>query len=299
MTTSQRHRIADLQIARHQIGGSVRAVTSASQTPLSLQALGQTVQHNRWRTEAMRSHATPRLIAFVRGQGRITVSGLTSGYGPNNLIFVPAGTMYGFELGPTVFGQMLALPAAMAAEWPDTPVHLRLRDVAAQKELQSLLEGLERELTSTRPHHLRAAHYHAGLLSVFVARQIAAQPVDAVRDRADTSAARLVAAFTGLVAQGFRTDPGVADYAAALGVTPTHLTRCCRQTCGRSALALLTDRRHYEACVMLRDTAIPVQQIAADTGFHSAAYFSRAFQARAGTSPSAFRRTGTGVPVRR
>lgn len=277
-------------------GPAAAPVMSAA---LTLHALGQTAQPSRWRTEAMRSHATPRLIVFARGQGRITVSGLTSGYGPNNLIFVPAGTMYGFDLGPTVFGHMLALPAAMAAEWPDTPLHLRLREVAAQRELQSLLDGLERELTATRPHHLRAAHYHAGLLSVFVARQIAAQPADPARDRADTSAARLVAAYTGLVAQGFRSDQGVAAYAAQLGVTPTHLTRCCRQTCGRSALALLTDRRHYEACVLLRDTATPVQQIAATTGFHSAAYFSRAFLARTGTSPSAFRHGGAAGPVRR
>jgi hypothetical protein len=67
----------------------------------------------------MRSHATPRLIYITKGQGRITVAGLTSGYGPNNLIYGPAHTMYGFEVGPSVFGQMLTIPAAMAAEWPD------------------------------------------------------------------------------------------------------------------------------------------------------------------------------------
>ena len=259
-------------------------------TPLSMQALGQGPQASRWRTEAMRSHAAPRLIYFARGQGRITIAGLTSGYGPNNLIFVPAQTMYGFEIGQGVFGQIISLPAAMAPEWPGTPIHLRLRDVAAQKELSALLEGLERELISERAHARRAAHYHAGLLSVFFARQAAAQTVDPNRARAQTGAARLVAAYTGLVERDFRSDRGVADYAADLGVTPTHLTRCCRQTCGKSALGLLADRRHYEACRLLRETRVPVQQIALGTGFQSAAYFSRAFQARAGISPSAFRR---------
>ena len=267
-------------------------------TTLGLQALGQGPQSSRWRTEAMRSHATPRLIFFARGQGRITVAGLTSGYGPNNLIFIPAGTMYGFEIGLSVFGQMLTLPAAMAPEWPDTPVHLRLRDVAGQKEWLALLEGLEREIVSDRPHSRRAAHYQAGLLSVFFARQMAAMTVDPSHARAQTGAAKLVAAYTGLIERDFRTDRGVADYAAHLGVTPTHLTRCCRQTCGQSALGLLADRRHYEACVMLRDTAIPVQDIANRTGFQSAAYFSRAFQARAGVSPSTFRRTGAAVQQR-
>ncbi len=264
---------------------------------LAIQPLGQNAQASRWRTEAMRSHVTPRLIYFARGQGRITIQGLTHGYGPNNLIFIPAGTMYGFELGPTVFGQMLTLPAAMASEWPDSPVHLRLREVSGQKELLSLIEGLEREMTSEKPGHLRAAHYHAGLLSVFFARQVAAQPVDAAQARSQTSAARLVAAFTDLIERDFRDDHGVAYYAALLGVTPTHLTRCCRQTCGQSALTLLADRRHYEACVMLRDTATPVQDIATAVGFQSAAYFSRAFQTRAGQSPSAFRKSGA-MPAR-
>ncbi|MFZ3583916.1 helix-turn-helix transcriptional regulator [Loktanella sp. DJP18] len=267
-------------------------------TTLALHALGQGPQASRWRTEAMRSHATPRLIFFARGQGRITVAGLTSGYGPNNLIFIPAHTMYGFEIGQSVFGQMLTLPAAMAPEWPDAPVHLRLRDVASQKEILSLLEGLEREMVSERPHSRRAAHYHAGLLSVYFARQIAVLTVDPAQQRSQTSAARLVAAYTGLIERDFRTDRGVAEYAADLGVTPTHLTRCCRQTCGQSALGLLADRRHYEACVMLRDTRTPVQDIATHTGFQSAAYFSRAFHARAGVSPSTFRRTGAAVQQR-
>jgi len=51
----------------------------------------------RWRTEAMRSHATPRLLFIAKGQGRITIAGLTSGYGPNNLIYLPAHVMYGYE----------------------------------------------------------------------------------------------------------------------------------------------------------------------------------------------------------
>ena len=267
-------------------------------TSLSLTPLGQGGSAGRWRTEAMRSHATPRLIFFARGQGRITVAGLTSGYGANNLVFIPPRTMYGFELGSGVYGQLLTLPAAMTPEWPEVPVHLRLRDVGGQKELLALLEGLERELASERAHSRRAAHYHAGLLSVFFARQVAAHADDPARMRTQTSAARLVAAYTGLIERDFRSDRGVAEYAADLGVTPTHLTRCSRQTCGKSALDLLADRRHYEACVMLRETATPVQEIATVTGFQSAAYFSRAFQARAGVSPSTFRRDGAAVQRR-
>ena len=259
---------------------------------LSLNPIAQNPQMGRWRTEAMRSHASPRLLFIAKGHGRITVAGLTSGYGANNLIFIPAHTMYGFEVGPTVFGQILTIPQAMASEWPDEHLHLRLRDVTAQKELMTILDALERELKSDRSAHNRAAHYHVGLLSVFFERQIEQMPADSSDHRADSSAARLVAAYTDLIERDYRSDRRIADYAAELGVTPTHLTRCCKQTCGQSALDLLSDRVHYEACVLLRDTRRPVQDIALDLGFHSAAYFSRAFQAKAGKTPSAFRKTG-------
>jgi len=41
---------------------------------------------------------------------------------------------------------------------------------------------------------------------------------------------------------------------------------------------------------MLAETKIPVGRIAAELGFNSAAYFTRAFQHLTGRSPSAFRR---------
>jgi AraC family transcriptional regulator, transcriptional activator of pobA len=271
-------------------------MTDDAANRLALTAITHAPQTQRWRTEAMRSHATPRLIYISKGQGRITVAGLTSGYGPNNLIFIPAGTMYGYEVGPTVFGLILQIPAAMGAEWPDEAVHLRLKDVHAQKEIAGLFDNLERELKSRKSGHSRAAHYHAGLLAVFFDRQLESRPADAADVRTTTAAARLVAAYTDLVERDFRSGRGVAGFARDLGVTPTHLTRTCRQTCGRSALALLNDRILFEARRLLRDSRLPVQEIAAALGFSSPAYFSRTFHAQAGTTPSAFRRAPQATP---
>ncbi len=265
---------------------------------LNLTAIGYTAQSGRWRTEAMRSHASPRLLFVAKGQGRLTIAGLTSGYGPNNLIYIPAHTMYGYEVGQTVFAQMLTIPRAMAPEWPDEPVHLRLRDVAAQKELAGLFDNLERELKSSRSGHGRAAHYHLGILSVFFERMQGLTPADTDKDRSRTASARLVAAYSDLVERDYRKKTGIAGYAAALGVTPTHLTRCCRQTCGRSALAILNDRVLYEARVLLRESRTPVQDIAKQLGFTSAAYFTRSFQQATGMTPTGFRRGGAPVPAR-
>ena len=268
--------------------------TQAQDSVLAVAPIAYNHMAGRWRTEAMRSHASPRLIFITKGQGRVTIAGMTYGYGPNNLIYIPAHVMYGYEAGPGVFGAILTIPNAMAGEWPDEYVHLRLRDVQGQKEATAVFEAMERELKNSAQTHSRAAHYHLGLLSVFFERQMAQAPLRTKDDRANGSAARLVAAYTDLIERDYRTDKGVADYAAALGVTPTHLTRCCKQTCGKSALALLRDRITYEACVMLRDTHMPVSHIASELGFTSAAYFTRSFQSKMGLTPSYFRKHGAG-----
>jgi len=272
-------------------------MTEPLKNQLALMPIAQNAAQGRWRTEAMRSHASPRLLFVNRGSGRITVAGLTSGYGPNNLIFIPAHVMYGFEVTPTTHGHMLQIPAAMAVEWPEDQVHLRLRDVVAQKEIAGLFDNLERELKSTRVEHSRAAHYHVGLLSVFFHRQMDNRPPDAADERMRTAAARLVAAYTDLVERDYRTGKGVGDFARDLGVTPTHLTRCCKITCNRSALSLLNDRIIYEARILLRETREPVQDIARRLGFASAAYFTRSFQLRAGMTPSGFRKSATTSPI--
>jgi AraC-like DNA-binding protein len=82
----------------------------------------------------------------------------------------------------------------------------------------------------------------------------------------------------------------VTALAARLGVTPTHLTRSCNAACGRSAHEILADRIFFEARRLLRDTRMPVQEVAAGLGFRSAAYFTRAFQKVTGETPTAFRK---------
>ena len=256
------------------------------QAPMALAPLSHAGPARRWRTEAMRSHTSSRLIHITKGQGRITVAGLTNGYGPNNLIYIPAGTMYGMDVGATVHGHILSFDAN--ENWPAAPFHLRMLGVDAQKEAVGHLEAIERELSSGGD--ARAAACHFGLLSIFVERQLRQKPAGQTDTRRDSAAARLVARYTAMIAQDFGADRSVADYAAALGVTPTHLTRCCRKTCGRPALGLLNDRVHYEACIKLKDTATPIQDIATDLGFQSPAYFTRRFQELSGKTPSAFRK---------
>lgn len=255
---------------------------------LRLVAIPRLAAGGRWRVEAMRSLSEPQLLWFTRGQGRITIAGVTRGYGPNNAIFIPAGTMHGFEVGQHVFGTAVFFGRDTDLTLPAKTHHLRIRENSGQVELNLILDAIGREQASDKPAHDRATRHYLGLLSVWLERQVAAQPVEDLPH--PESARKLAARFSQVVERDFRSGVGVAEVAAALGVTPTHLSRVCRTTTGRSAKAILSDRVIFEARRMLLETGLPVQEVAQSLGFTSPAYFTRAFLHHTGKTPSDFRR---------
>ncbi len=259
-------------------------------SPFRVLPLGRLAKGGRWRTEAMRSYGAPVLLWFTRGQGRITINGRTSGYTSHNAVFVPAGTMHGFEMSSSVAGVIVVFPAGIEdqLDLPEEPVHLRLTDADQHIELNRLIESIQHELENGGTTASdRALMSHAGLLSVWIERQLQTHEVEEQREDATT---RLAAAFTALVEKEFHSSKTVRDYAAALGVTPTHLSRVCNKACGRPASAILADRVHYEARRLLTETHMPVKDIAVALGFASPAYFTRAFTQHTGRTPSQFRR---------
>ncbi len=261
------------------------ALTEPQQTRLV--AIPRLAAGGRWRVEAMRSIAEPCLLWFTKGQGRITIAGMTRGYTAHNAILIPAGVMHGFEVGPQVFGTAVFFGKNSTVTLPTEPLHLRIREVHAQQELNVMLDMIQREMDSDSPAHDRATRHYLGLLGVWLERQAVKAAADQPRPDAGR---RLVARYTALLEREFRSGCGVADLASQLGVTPTHLTRCCKQTCGRSAHDLLAERRIFEARRLLTETDHPVGEIGTSLGFASPAYFTRAFQHLTGHSPSGFRR---------
>lgn len=261
------------------------------QTPSTVRiaALPRLIQAGRWRVEAMRSLREPVLFWFTQGQGRITVAGTTRGYGPNQAVFVPPGIMHGFEVAPRLQGTAVFFGRDHGLDLPATPQFLRPRDPVSQKELVAHLENIQRELETPRPAAVRAAQAHLGLLAVWIDRQMERERVNEPLPGRPLAAQKLVARYAALIERDFRSNRSVADYAVALGVTPTHLTRACRATCGKGAHALLEDRMLFDARRLLAETRMPIKDVALELGYRSAGYFTRAFQRSAGVTPSAFR----------
>lgn len=129
-----------------------------------------------------------------------------------------------------------------------------------------------------------------GLLRVLVAAyaEIATRPR---RERALRGASR--AAEAQLYLQTHYDDPGLslANVAAAVGCSPSHLGVLFRKATGRSVHRTLLDIRLRRATDLLARGSFSVKEVAALTGWSNQLYFSAAYRRRWGKPPSAVRRS--------
>lgn len=72
-------------------------------------------------------------------------------------------------------------------------------------------------------------------------------------------------------------------------IAPSHLLRLFRKTTGLPPMAYLARCRAERAANLLSNTALPIGEIAIQTGWESPHYFSRRFHAHFGVSASAYR----------
>ncbi|GGE27206.1 transcriptional regulator [Primorskyibacter flagellatus] len=264
----------------------------ASVAAARVRSFGQLSMGSSWRLELQHARASHLFLWITKGQGRATILGKRRGIGAHNALYIPAGTLMSLDLGKQVYGIAVDLPAHEAGIMPKDVQHIRVRDVMAQNEVTAILDNMQREQSTHRAFGDEAARAHAGLLAVWMRRTLTQsenQPAPRI-----PAAERLTASFCGLVEKQYRSGKPMADYAEALGVTPTHLSRACRQVAGLTAADMITQRVLYAARDMLERGDLPIRLIAEMLGFSSAAYFTRFIQNQTHQTPSALRQAVRG-----
>ncbi|QNP74479.1 helix-turn-helix domain-containing protein [Streptomyces roseirectus] len=93
-------------------------------------------------------------------------------------------------------------------------------------------------------------------------------------------------------------DPGaphtVASLAEAVALSPSRFAHLFTEQLGLSPMRALREARLRHAARLLESTALTAERVAAASGFASAFHFSRAFKARYGVPPGAYREQGRG-----
>jgi AraC family transcriptional regulator, transcriptional activator of pobA len=145
--------------------------------------------------------------------------------------------------------------------------------------------SIQRELREPSDASEAAALAHLTLLLVSVSR-ISVNLGEDLRFRSEP----LLAAVFEFIEEHHHESISLSDIAAAVGLTPGHLTTVVRRKTGRTAQQWITERRMAAARSLLRETDLTVEAIATRSGYRQPSFFIRQFRRDHAVTPAAWRR---------
>ncbi|MEK6205019.1 MAG: AraC family transcriptional regulator, partial [Amylibacter sp.] len=241
-----------------------------------------------WSLTEHRHYDLHQFFWITRGGGRVVIDGVTHGFGANTAIFIPNLIVHGFEFTPGTVGWLVSIAKGLPIAMPSEPMMCILPSPRDQAYLTGDFNNLNAEYVADTPDRQETLLHHAGLLSIRYRRMKSGSLRKGFSN--DSARRRLMRKFIARLEDRYGTPDTVKDYAGALEVTTTHLTRVCRETTGKPATKLIQDRTMLEARRSLANTKLKVRDISDDLGFQTPAYFTRVFTATTGKSPRTFRR---------
>ncbi|WP_246139489.1 helix-turn-helix domain-containing protein [Phaeobacter marinintestinus] len=246
--------------------------------------------HN-WEFRPHRHARLHQVLLIADGGGQAHIDGQQVQMTPGMAINVPRGHVHGFSFQEGTQGWVVTLSSDLVddclreGEGLGSVMHVPATTTLTP-DLRALAEQIFAEYgrrTFGRAHILRAM---AALLIGLMARAVQSEQgqVDPGRDNP------LFRRFETLIETEYRNRIPVADYAAQLAVSPTHLNRIVRQATGGSASTLINDRMLREARRLLIYTTLSAAEIGYELGFADPAHFSRVFSTGTGQPPRQFRK---------
>jgi AraC family transcriptional activator of pobA len=149
------------------------------------------------------------------------------------------------------------------------------------------IAALHEELTQRRDGYREAVLAHLVLLLVGVSR-LAADVVGDLRENREP----LLAEVFEVIERRYPQRLSLRDVAAAVNVSPGHLTSTVRKRTGRTVQEWITERRMVQARRLLAATDLPIGEVGRRVGYPDPGYFARTFGKIHRTSPVRWRRAG-------
>lgn len=237
-------------------------------------------------------HRHPHLHQFFlisEGGARIRLDGENLEAEPPFLLNVPSGTVHGFSFAAGTQGWVLTLPLQSLPEiFAPAPLEKtalgRAGILAVSSEISDIFHDIEKEHSARNP--LRSVMLRARAMQLCC---LLLRSIDAAKREAEAFVDPRFVQLQSLLAQQMRNGWRLRDYAAALGVSPRHLSRICHAAAGQPAAELIEAATIREACRLLVYTRASVAAVGYSLGYDDPSYFSRAFRRATGRAPSAYR----------
>jgi len=243
-----------------------------------------------WELEPHRHARLHQLVLVESGGGTAHLEGAVLPMAPMSLVNVPPGHVHGFSFSPGTAGFVATLAEEMRDEVLAQAADVRrllghAGILRADQKIAGTMREIWQEFSGRSPARaLVLRGFTATLLGLAARLAAAAEPVDAERHES-----RLLRRFEALLEAHFAEHWKVNDYARALAVTPTHLTRVVRAATGGPASKVIEMRLVHEARRHLVYTQASVTAVAYGLGFADPAHFTRVFGRVVGMAPREFR----------
>jgi len=229
------------------------------------------------------------IIVCTSGTGWAVVGGTQHRIGSNAALVIPHGT-------PHAYG------ASERTPWTIWWCHLRgsdlpelvaemgasaTRPIVPIRHIDRAVALLDEVVTTLERNHSPASLVGAAGAAWKLLTQI-------VVDRALPEPGDPVQRAMQYLSERFGSTVRVAELAALVGVSPSHLSAQFRRATGGGVLAHQTSLRMARARQLLDTTTAPVGEIAREVGYNDQFYFSRHFRHLHEASPSEYRARGKG-----
>jgi AraC family transcriptional activator of pobA len=243
-----------------------------------------------WELAPHRHARLHQVLLIEHGGGLATLDGKTHALTPGALVNVPPEHVHSFRFEKDTRGWVTTLADELLDELL-VGVGTRRAELdhacvlCADTFISQTVQQIWLEFSAQENARALVLRGLSGVLLGWVARQLAQTTLADAKFNDSV----LVQRFKELIEKNFKSHWTVGQYAKALSISPTHLSRLTRAANGSSALRMIEARLMREARRNLAYTNLSVSSIAYTLGFSDPAYFSRVFTRDAGISPKAFR----------
>lgn len=243
-----------------------------------------------WELAPHRHARLHQVLLIANGGGWATLDGKTQALPTGSLVNVPPEHVHSFRFEKDTRGWVTTLADELLDELLVGGGTLRSEldqacVLSADTFVTQTVHQIWLEFSAQEKARALVLRGLSGVLLGWVARQLAQSTLA----DAKFNDAELVQRFKELIELNFKAHWTVSQYAKALSISPTHLSRLTRAANGSSALRMIEARLMREARRNLAYTNLSISSIAYTLGFTDPAYFSRVFTRDAGISPKAFR----------
>ncbi|MGZ6000127.1 MAG: helix-turn-helix domain-containing protein [Rhizomicrobium sp.] len=243
-----------------------------------------------WTFEPHRHARLHQFLLIERGGGQARLEERAYALAPMRVVNVPVGGVHSFSFIRGTQGWVLTIASEVLDQvlLPSEGLRRVLSSATVARGTAQMRTTMKQIFTEFAARRFARAHILRALTAMLiglVAREMATK--GAMPDGKANS--ELFRRFEALLEQHFLDHWTVAQYADALSVTPTHLSRVTRSAAGHAASHCIVERIVREARRNLVYTNLPVSTIAYALGFNDPAYFSRLFSGETGLSPRSFR----------